>query len=262
MGQATSLQRSRHVLADRLETLDCPFARYSLGVSDRAIEQALHDLRTTMTTHRKGALLGRYGDPCKDILILQHGWAMRFRVAPDGRRQIFSILLAGDPLAPLALPDGRHDYSVMTLTDVALCHFAPATFGDYVLAHPALSKRLDSYRARVFAAASERVTDLAVRSALQRVARFALDLHERLARRGMAEDRVYEHPLTQAHMGDLLGLTAVHVSRVVTELNASGAIQFEPHKVTIKDFDLLADLAAIEPAPPGRSAISNSVLRR
>ena len=190
-------------------------------------------------------MIARQGEPCDEILVLYRGWAMRFRVAPDGRRQIFSILLPGDPLAPLALPVGRHEYSILALTEVEISHFAWDRLNAYLGANADLSNRLDSYRAREFSNATELVTDLAVRSARQRIARFTLDLYDRLSRRGMVQGNTYEYPLTQLHLGDLLGLTAVHVSRVVTELNASGAIQFELNKVTIKDFALLAELAAI-----------------
>jgi len=177
----------------------------------------------------------RAGDVTEEIFTLYDGWAVRYTLLPDGQRQILSFLLPGDPISlPMLLFD-RLPFSVQALTDVSLCVFDKVAMAAYLHARPACVRRLEAFLAREAAAAEGRVTDLGRRSAEERVARLVLQLFARLRRRNAVRDRSFAFPLRHRHIADALGLTAVHVGRVLNRLRGEGLLLLERGSLTILD---------------------------
>ncbi|MNS62055.1 transcriptional regulator FixK [compost metagenome] len=72
-----------------------------------------------------------------------------------------------------------------------------------------------------------------------------------------AADNSFRLPLTQAQVGDALGLSAVHVNRVVSEMRNEGLIAWNGHRVRLRQWRELAGLAEFDGAYlelPPRSA--------
>jgi DNA-binding transcriptional regulator LsrR (DeoR family) len=67
--------------------------------------------------------------------------------------------------------------------------------------------------------------------------------YERLSRRGLVTGTTYNLPLNQAHIGAYLGLTVVHVNRVLRSLREERIANVEKHAVTIFDVEGLKRLA-------------------
>jgi CRP/FNR family transcriptional regulator, anaerobic regulatory protein len=92
---------------------------------------------------------------------------------------------------------------------------------------------------------------LAANSGLEAQARLAmmvLDFYARLRRRRLITASTYNLPLTQAQIADYLGLSAVHVNRVLRSLRDERVINLEKNSVTILDLERLARLAHDEEA--------------
>jgi hypothetical protein len=106
---------------------------------------------------------------------------------------------------------------------------------------------------------AEHLIDLGRRSAVERVAHFLLELLIRLQAIGLAEARSYSLPLTQAVMGDLLGLSVAHVNRSLRQLRDEGLVSIDGRSVAIKDFEGLAAIADFEKSYISRFRI-NEVL--
>jgi CRP-like cAMP-binding protein len=96
--------------------------------------------------------------------------------------------------------------------------------------------------------AYDHLTSVGRRSAQERVARLLLELYMR-SRWQWPANRIEELrlPLTQEHIGDAVGLTYVHVSRVLRELRHEGIVEFRYRRLRILDPDKLIDVAAIDP---------------
>ena len=60
----------------------------------------------------------------------------------------------------------------------------------------------------------EHLVNLGRRSADERMAHFLLELGARLRLVGFGDGDGYDYPMTQYHIADVLGLSAVHVNRV------------------------------------------------
>ncbi len=80
------------------------------------------------------------------------------------------------------------------------------------------------------------------------MAHFLLELGARLALVGMGSKAGYACPLTQYHLADALGLTAVHVNRVLRQLRERDLVTFRDGYVKFGSFDRLVALADFDPA--------------
>jgi CRP-like cAMP-binding protein len=81
--------------------------------------------------------------------------------------------------------------------------------------------------------AQQLAVDLGRRTADERIARLILNLRDRLAGRGMVQDQTMDFPLRQHHVADATGLTAVHVSKVLSEFRRRGLIDISDRSLTI-----------------------------
>jgi CRP-like cAMP-binding protein len=185
------------------------------------------------------------GEVAFDYLTLFEGWAFRYKLTADGRRQILSFLLPGDSISFQLMRADRLHFSVQALTKVSLCVFDRKALARYVADQPALIGRLDRLAAREFAMADNRLICLGRRSAHERVAGLLHCLYLRLQQRGHVARQSFTFPLRQHHIADALGLTPVHVSRVLKDLRADGMVSIDDERLTICDQRMLQKLSGI-----------------
>lgn len=215
--------------------LECPIRAFTayLPLMDRRPElfRALEREVTTIPARR---VIVRRGDVPTKVFTLFAGWAYRYTLLSDGRRQILSFILPGELISLRALRATPMTFSVQALTEVVLCAFDAAKMRA-TLNDPAEAEYLVDKYMEICAEADLRLTDLGRRSATQRVARLMLGLERRLVARGLTVGDAFEFPLRQEHIADALGLTAVHVSRTLSAMRESGAIVLEGGRLTIAD---------------------------
>jgi CRP-like cAMP-binding protein len=94
----------------------------------------------------------------------------------------------------------------------------------------------------------EHLVGIGRRDADARMAHFLLELGARLVLVGMGDRTGYPCPLTQYHLADALGLSAVHVNRVLRHLREDGMVTFRDGFVAVDDYDRLADFAQFDPS--------------
>ena len=86
------------------------------------------------------------------------------------------------------------------------------------------------------------------RSAYEKVAHLLCELLLRLKSIGLANDNRYELPPTQTDLGDALGLSTVHVNRVLQELRGEGLIRSNGRMLIVVDVERLKQAAQFDPA--------------
>lgn len=188
-------------------------------------------------------IIVRKSDVPMQMFTLYDGWAFRFVLLPDGRRQILSFLLPGDLIGIQAIYGDPLRFSVQALTDVTLCAFNAKEIAEAMQKSPAQMKHLVARSIREAADADNRVIGLGRRTATERVAGLILKLTNALKRRKSVPGENFAFPLRQEHIADALGLTAVHVSRTISILRDEGAISLERNILTIRDRQRLTELA-------------------
>ena len=85
------------------------------------------------------------------------------------------------------------------------------------------------------------------RSGLSHLAHLVCELYLRLQAVGQTGDLSFDLPLTQNVLGDALGLSTVHVSRLISELRAEGVVQWSGGRIDILDWRRLAEIAEFDP---------------
>lgn len=151
------------------------------------------------------------------MIILCFGWAYRYMRLRDGRRQIISVLLSGDVLSDEGVFGEQHAVSAMTITDAQISRVDAATMRT-LLDQPLMRDRLYKAHREQEARALALIANLGCRSAKERIAFTILDVTQRLEERGVVRENRYNFPLLQKDIADLVGITPVHVSRIMGEL--------------------------------------------
>lgn len=184
---------------------------------------------------RAGRPIVTRDDPVEDVFVLCEGWAFRYLQLRDGRRQILNFLLPGDLLSCTSMFQDRSSFSVMALTDVQLSRFHRTeirTFSNF-------DSGILAAVGRTFFAeqqhADELTATLGKRGAEERIAYLLSRLTRRIAARSVIRDRRYPFPLRQRHIADAVGLTAVHVSRVIGSFRERGVVEISGGVLQVLD---------------------------
>ncbi len=188
------------------------------------------------------------GQVLDEAYTLFRGWVALTKTLPNGKRQILRIALPGDFLGyqPSQL-DRPSNHSAVTLTECVVCLFPRASVETMVFEQPDLARRLIQIYQGYMAYCQEHTTSIGQRSAKQRIAELFLDLYYRLRRRGQVQgDRMPLH-LTQEDIADVVGITSVHVSRVMRQLREAGLIHCHGHTLTLLDEAELVRVAGVNP---------------
>jgi CRP-like cAMP-binding protein len=94
-----------------------------------------------------------------------------------------------------------------------------------VIDRPAIGRALWLETATQAAIQQEWIVGLGRRTAQTRLAHFLCEVSYRLQLRGRNDLDAFEFPLTQSELADILGLSTVHVNRVLQVLRSRGLIE-------------------------------------
>jgi CRP/FNR family transcriptional regulator len=95
--------------------------------------------------------------------------------------------------------------------------------------------------------AHDHLINLGLRGARERIAHLLLEIYVRLRRRLPAEPgEIIQLPLSQGHIGQAVGLTYVHVCRMLQILREQKIVRFANHRLEIIDPPALVAAAGIE----------------
>jgi len=207
------------------------------------------DLQTLERYHRRRRIfqanheLIHEGQKNHSAFILAEGWACSFKVLPDGERQIVDFQLPGDFLGLRSILFRTADHSTEAVTRIEASEVLATDIFDSFAEAPRLASAVLWAASRDEAMVVEHLVNLGRRSAEERMAHFLLELGARLKLVGIGNKTGFDCPLTQYHLADVLGLSAVHVNRVLRQMREQGLVTFQKGRVTFDDFAGLVRLA-------------------
>lgn len=189
----------------------------------------------------------REGERPTQCCLLIEGFAYRYQAMGDGRRQITSFHIAGDIPDLLSLHLGVMDHNLGTLAPSKIGFIAHRDIQRMIVDHPRIGDAF--WRDTLIDAAVFRawMTGMGRRSAYGRIAHLFCELVTRMRVVGLASDHSVRLPLTQEDVGDALGLSTVHVNRVVQQLRADGLITWESRVLTVNDWEGLREAGEFDP---------------
>lgn len=227
----------RHRLVQKLQSIT------DLTAEER---HALMDLPMTIRSYTRGEDMVREGDRPSECSMVLEGFAFRYKLLPDGRRQIIAFHTPGDlpDLQSLHIQTMDHSVGVMTQTIAA---FIPhKSMRDLTGRFPGLLHAF--WRDTLIDAAifREWMIGIGRRDAHERIAHLICEMLLRFKAVGLAPDHTFKIPATQADIADALGLSNVHVNRVLQDLRRGGLITWTNTTVSVLKWEELQEQALFE----------------
>jgi len=176
------------------------------------------------------------------LLTLYSGWALRLGGSRSTKEAILGVVLPGDLVGLDTVLSECGAFRLVALTDVTYCQFNPGRWHE-LLARPALAERLLRIQTLARAEAEERRMAAAALSATGNLCHLMLTLHNALRRRKLAPEGSFRLPLRRKQLAAALGLSPLHLRRVLADLEKNKVFDLREGRVTLHDLSRLRSLA-------------------
>ena len=217
-----------------------PELRDLLIRGDAIIQQAMRPANP----RRPGEVLVSTGKESSTVYLLESGWVARTRTTENGRRQIIVVFLPSDLMGLKSMLLEQQPDTIECLTNARVRTIDHEQLRELVAQHHAVSLRVMFQLAEDERRLHNWVTALGKGHADERIATLLLDLRGRLHHAGLANGDGFYMPMTQQEIADHLGLTLVHVNRVLRRLRESGVVTVQNRVVKVDEMARLSQLAA------------------
>ncbi|MEF7614614.1 Crp/Fnr family transcriptional regulator [Aquincola sp. MAHUQ-54] len=230
-------------VAPAVSCLSCPLR--ATGAFKRNTPEELAFLQSFKQAHvavAAGQAIVWQGQPAP-LSTLFSGWAFRFKLMSDGRRQILNFVLPGDLIG---LQDQSHELSphgVEALTDVELCRFDEDRLWTLYRRFPKLGYDVTWLAAHEESLVDENLLSVGRRNAAERIAALMVHLYKRAVSLGMAREGRVPWPVTQQHIADAVGLSLVHTNKTLRRLYRQGLFAVDEGWLYLPDPNMLHQLA-------------------
>lgn len=211
-------------------------------------EQTIRDAVSEVREYPTGLTFIERGEPLTRSTLILDGLVGRYKDLSDGQRQITELHVPGDFADLHGFTLKRLDHGLIALTACRVALVPHERLRVMTEQHPHLTRvywfgtNLDAAMLR------EWEVSLGRRSAVSRLAHLFCELHIRLGIVGLADETSYALRLTQSDLAECLGLTPVHVNRMLRELREQGLADFRSGRVTINDLAGLREVGEFDTA--------------
>jgi CRP-like cAMP-binding protein len=187
------------------------------------------------------------GNRTGGVKLLLEGFACRYKVLEDGRRQIVAYFVPGDLCDLRVFILKRMDHSIGAVTASKVATISPENVLMLTNNYPNLTRALWWSTLVEEAVAREWIVNVGQRNALERMAHLFCELLYRFRAVGLNQGNSCTLPLTQVELAETLGLSSVHVNRTLQELRRQKLITLEGGTLTIQDLEALKEVSFFNP---------------
>jgi len=223
--------------------------RLPLGINPGS--RSAHRLSGMINEHfqkrAKGTVLKLEGEETSSVYLVLSGWLSVSKSTMDGHRQIVDLILPCGILEPASADVAISSVEIEALTDVSFAAIPREVWLRTMGTNPDLGNMVHREIGAAFARMSERMLHLGKGDAESIIAFAFCELYLRSTRKDLREVGEFHIPLTQQQLGDLCGLSSVHICRTLRRLTRKGIVSVRDHMdVTIHDIDTLAEIAEVD----------------
>jgi CRP-like cAMP-binding protein len=206
-------------------------------------------LSASTSTRRYGSHedLIQEGAPAEGVKVILEGLACRYKVLPDGRRQIVGYFVPGDLCDLRVFLLKRMDHSIGTLCPVEAAVLPHETVTDLTERYPRLTRAFWWSTLVEEAISREWIVNVGHRTAFERMAHLFCEIFLRLQVVGLTQDNRCDLPLTQTELADTLALSAVHVNRTLMDMRRAHLVTFQAKQLVLHDRQALQSVAGFDP---------------
>jgi CRP-like cAMP-binding protein len=188
----------------------------------------------------------REGDTPRDVNLILEGFACRYKVLPNGTRQIMAYLVPGDFCDLHVFILKVMDHTIATLSPCKLVKIPRPRILE-LMDRPAIARAFWWAALVDEATLREWLVNIGARTAEQRVAHLLCELLLRLETVGLTNGNTYELPITQAELAETVSLTSVYVNRVLQRLRRDRLITLSGKNLVILDIERLKAFSGFNP---------------
>lgn len=188
----------------------------------------------------------REGDRPGPVFVILDGWACRYKILPSGTRQVLAYLMPGDSCDLHVSLLAQMDHSIQTITPATFATIDREEMDKLLDQHPAIARAI--YVAQLVDEGTMRawITSMGRRASIERVAHLMCELYIRARNIGLTSEPSFALPLSQLLLADSLGMTPVHLNRVLRELRARGAMTLNRGSLVLSDLPKLVQIAGFD----------------
>ncbi len=183
----------------------------------------------------------------RKLSFVGDGYAVRYKLLPNGKRQILNVVLPGDVVG---LPGSFYEravYSVTAVTDLRMQVCPLESYVQLCYRRPQFGLALSWIAVQEATNYAERVIDVGRRTPVERLSHFLLELHARLKSVGRADEKRFTLPFSQEVIADVLGLSLPHLNRTMQQLRAENLIASRDRTLEFVDRAAIQALAHFQP---------------
>ncbi|WP_078120421.1 Crp/Fnr family transcriptional regulator [Thiosocius teredinicola] len=216
---------------------------------DEAEETLLNGLQVDERPIEAGNFVHTDGARSEHLYVVKSGWFASVKELVDGTRAITEVALPGDVIGLRDVTFRQHLSSLQCLSSHAvICPFTKRQLHGLFNRSVKLTEAFFAIMSREHAQLVQRLVTVARRDGVRRLAHFILETAIRLEGVRIDVRKDFNFPIDQQDLADLTGLSAVHVSRCMSELKSRSLISYSRHRMHILDRDALAELAEFDDA--------------
>lgn len=177
----------------------------------------------------------REGDRPGPVFVMLEGWACRYKILPNGSRQILAYLMPGDSCDLHIGLLAEMDHSIQTITSAVVATIERIEMDAIMDRQPGVGRAM--YVGQLIDEGTMRawITSMGRRASIERVAHLMCELYLRARNIGLTLEPRLALPLSQTMLADSLGMTPVHLNRVLKELRDSGVMTLQRGSLIIED---------------------------
>jgi CRP-like cAMP-binding protein len=214
-------------------------------LSDQA-KTRLNGLVARFSSHAAREDIVREYETRGDMRILVDGVACRYKVFDGGRQAILGFLLPGDPdHADGAL--NLFDHHIGTITSCRVVHVARTAMDMAIRDYPAIGRALRRIIAIEEATLRVWLANMGQRAADKQAAHLFCELRTRMAAAGLGGEDWFHNPFTQEQFASVLGITAVHMNRMVQYLRELKLVYIDGRIIRFPDVSRIEGFADFHP---------------
>ncbi len=188
----------------------------------------------------------REGDEPGPLLVFLEGWGCRYKIMPDGGRQVLAFLMPGDSCDIHTSVLDEMDHTIATVTPALVATIARARITEIIDTRPGITRAFWLQQLVELGTARSWIASIGRRGSVERVAHLMCELYFRASARKLVENGQCVMPLSQILLADALGLTPVHVNRVLRTFRTEGIMHLAGGALIVDDITRLVRIAGFD----------------
>ncbi|RBW42851.1 Crp/Fnr family transcriptional regulator [Loktanella sp. D2R18] len=185
------------------------------------------------------------GSNSPQLFTALHGLGVRYKILPDGKRQVVNLIFPGDFIGLQAAMMGEMGHSVEATSKMTLCVFDRSAMWSLFKDMPERAYALTWHAAVEEHFLGDALATLGQRNAVQAVAWALARIFQRGEALGLVKDGQMKLPYKQQDLADALGLSLVHTNKTLAALRKRQLANWTDGTLRIPDIVTLAEVGLL-----------------